>query len=361
MKKIILSVALAAAMVPGYAQTTEKTEYVVVTNANGNRIFTGAIDYDKEAVSFAGDNVIITVKDKAPVTFAKSQVAEINIVDYPVADLFDAVWNADGTAKDLGKFNLAVEKMGRADRVVVNAENPYGIMCPTFDNEYAVKEGATATPATGPDKIDVAKVGTKNAFYRALYSSVMNDFNATIADGFASEMIIKITTDLIEEQNDDKNTNTSCEVKPFSCTQSGGFGFTIRPLKNKRCLAFQINASNKYYYGLSEERPEKDVYYHCIGVYDKAQAKLNFYINGKQMWSVDTKTDANGNVVEGVYLPVSVTNSWLGIGADPGGTSNKYSESSFPGQVVVARMYDQPLTDAEVQRLFQRAEEMKQK
>lgn len=357
MKKIILSVALAAAaMVPGYAQTTEKTEYVVVTNANGNRIFTGAIDYDKEAISFAGDNVIITVKDKAPVTFAKSQVAEINIVDYPVADLFDAVWNADGTAKDLGKFNLAVTAKGRIDRIKIGADNPYGIICPTFDNEYGIQE--VVKPATWSDqtKTRQAKDGTANAYYHASYAAVTDDFAANLGDGYAAELIFKATTDTITPEFD--KYYSSVEIKPFSSTQSGGFGFSVRPVADNRCIAYiSGTGANTYYSAKTMTRTEKDKYYHVITVWNKSDGLFTMFVNGEKAVTVEK---ASGTYCEPKSSSTSRTAPhWIGIGADPTGTGR--SESSFPGQVVVARMYDQPLTDAEVQRLFQRAEEMKQK
>lgn len=354
MKKYILSAALAAVLgMPAFAGTFPPVrEYIVVTNANGNRIFTGEIDYGKESIKFDGDNVIISVKDADPKTFAKAEIGEIQVTDYRVADLFDAVWNADGTVKDFGKFNLTVQFKGREDRVKVDSENPYGVLCPTFANEYAIQEKGTLGGSESTVITDL--VGSRNAYYQASYggAEVKGPFEATIANGFAAETIFRIDSDVINEEND-ATLYTTAEAKPFSCTQSGGFGFSVRPASEKRNLCFMVAYKNtkgaaSYYSCKTGVRPEKGVYYHAISVWNPANKELKLYINGELAATV-----ANAN---GEFYPVSAANKWLGIGSDPYGAN---SESSFPGQVVMSRLYDAPLADDEVQVLFQKAIDMK--
>lgn len=369
MKKYIMFAAMAAvAAVPAFAQddaNTAKPEYLVLTNANGNRVFTGAVEYGKKAITLTSDSIKVQLKGMTtPKRFHKSEVAKISVANAPVADLFDVVWNADGTAKDLGKWNLTVEKKGPKDRIVVNNDNPYGIICPTFKNEYAVQEVVTPAAWTGDQtKTRQAKDGTANAYYKALYKDVREEVYNAINDGFTSEIIFKCTTDTITEAYDSYYTKT--EIKPFSNTQSGGFGFSLRPAAEKRNIAYMIATPSKttpddlatanYYITKSGSRPEKDAYYHVIASWDKAAGTLKMYINGELVSTVENAT-AEYKIPNGSSASTTA-HFYFGIGADT--TTTGRTESSFPGQVVVARIYDSPLAENEVKLLFEQANALK--
>ena len=50
------------------------------------------------------------------------------------------------------------------------------------------------------------------------------------------------------------------------------------------------------------------------------------------------------------FHDTSVDKRWFGIGADPSGTDQ--GEASFYGEVVIARLYDAPMSEAEAAALY---------
>ena len=350
----------AVAAVPAFAQddaNTAKPEYLVLTNANGNRVFTGAVEYGKKAITLTSDSIKVQLKGMTtPKRFHKSEVAKISVANAPVADLFDVVWNADGTAKDLGKYNLSVVASGDVSKIKVDSENPYGIVSPVFTNEYGAPDAADYT----------------NGYYKASYASVAAEMNATITNGFTAETIFYVNVDIPELDDAGKELTAlgDYECKPFSNTQSAGFGFNIckNTAADKRCLDYMISVNYKktadataltkgYIHAKTDYRVEGRKYYHCISVYNPDTKIFDFYVNG-----VKFSYNTAAAMLDGTYcgLAASSAASWLGIGADPAnGSGVKISESGFPGRVVVARMYENPLAEDEVKLLFEQANALK--
>lgn len=353
MNKFILLALGGLAAFPAMAQdaATDKPEYITVTSKSGNRLVSGAVEYGTKGVTFDGTNVVVKVQGLNAVTLSKGDIGKITVTDYPQADLFEAVWSADGSAKDLGKFNLPISKEGVDGGITVNSENPYGIVCPTFDNGYGSKE-------TGKTW------GTLNAYYKASYADVNDEFYAAMNDGYAIELIFKLNSTATDEANDADATTVDLEAKPFSNTQTGGFGFVIRKGGKKRSLNYMSgylkdDSANDYHYANTGVRPLNGEYYHLVAVHDKKGGELTIYLNGE----LYDKVQGTGQDIN----PVGDTFRWMGIGADPAGmvtVSGKKvgaTEAAFPGQVVVARMYDAALTPADVKAVFEHMASLKKK
>lgn len=352
MKKYMMFAALAAvAIVPALAEENNNTpEYLTVTNKEGQRILTGAVEYGTQSVTFEGDYVAIKLKGMDMATkISKDEIGKMTVTAYPVADLFDVVWDQSGNAKDLGRFALPVTKEGQTSNITINAENPYGITCPTFTNGYGAK------PATADE------VETLVGYYKASYSGVNADFYQAVNDGHTAELIFRLDSDATNSDNDADPATKDVEAKPFSCTQSGGFGFVIRKGTSQRTMNYMTanptGSAQAYAYASTNCRPLKGDYYHLIAVQDKDSGTFKIYLDGELAGTTE-------DFINGDMKAVTAAYRWIGIGADPGnvkidGTTTYVPESGFPGQVVVARMYDTPLSEEEVMLLFQRAESMK--
>ena len=88
-----------------------------------------------------------------------------------------------------------------------------------------------------------------------------------------------------------------------------------------------------------DESMEEGKYYHAVGVVRPNDA-VSFYVNGELIGTTPFTT---------VRLPGGSSRK-LYVGCDVGGSG--YPEFAFIGEVVVARMYSQALTDEEVKEVY---------
>jgi hypothetical protein len=134
------------------------------------------------------------------------------------------------------------------------------------------------------------------------------------------------------------------ESKPFASHQSGGTGFILSTAANNRNLTFLPNlnssSSSNWVWLNTEVYPEDGKYYHVVGVWDKTENKAMTYINGVLEVSVDLEDKTT-------YVPS--TYKWFCVGGD---ADNNRAGNIWRGDVVIARVYDEPLSTDYVSDLW---------
>lgn len=235
-----------------------------------------------------------------------------------VADLLDIEYMPDGTAEDRSPMkNKVITKPASTlmtyyndihKRYVANLRNPMGTV-------------------------------VTSGYYRINYTKG-GEFINKIADGCTFETIIKLN------EPDDANR----EVKWFSSMQGGGIGF-IMPMHNKsKCLTFlpniSTNGASNWCWTHSNVEPEVGKYYHVVGVYNKEEGKSYIYVNGKLSGQIKTP---------GNYVPVASGAESFVIGGDPG-TNQTDCDASFSGEIVITRIFAEPMTADQVAKLWKKSE-----
>ena len=214
----------------------------------------------------------------------------------PKADLFDIQFNADGTAIDVSGKNHPIVSSEPVPSVAFN--DTYNLNAATF-------------------------TGTGKDYYYFDYSADQ-EFIEEIKGDFTMECLIRID-------------NLSKEQAPFCTTQSSGFGFDIS-WYSSHDFSFLIHDGSRYV-SVTDKSMEEGKYYHAVGVVRPNDA-LSFYVNGELIGTTPFTT---------VRLPGG-SSQRLYVGCDVGGSGNP--EFYFKGEVVVARMYSQALTDKEVKSVY---------
>ena len=214
----------------------------------------------------------------------------------PKADLLDIHFNADGTATDVSGRNHPIVSSQPIPSVAFN--NTYNLNAATF-------------------------TGTGNDYYYYDYSDDQ-EFIDEVSGDFTMECLMRID-------------NLSKEQAPFCSTERSGFGFDISWLSHND-LSFLIH-DGSHYVGVTDESMEEGKYYHAVGVVRPNDA-VSFYVNGELIGTAPFTT---------VKLP-SGSSQRLYVGCDVSGNGN--SEYAFKGEIVVARMYSQALTDKEVKSIY---------
>ena len=171
----------------------------------------------------------------------------------PVADLLDVVFNDDGTATDISASKMTVETFG-SPTIVKSAKYGINILC--MKNETWSKN--------------------PNSYFRVDYEENTN-YVAALADGHTLECLVRPYWD---------GDLADVESKPFSSHQGGGTGFLICKKKDERGNEFTFlpnvteTGASTWRWANSGVVPQKGVYYHVVGVYDKANAVAKIYVNG---------------------------------------------------------------------------------
>ncbi|MBQ8046881.1 MAG: hypothetical protein IJ196_03030 [Prevotella sp.] len=232
----------------------------------------------------------------------------------PEATLLNVVFNLDGTATDVSPMHNTIVSVGRT-----NTQNYYNELydsnVASFSNTWG---GATAS------------------YYRIDYSA-NTDFRNALADGHSLEMLVCPNY---------SGTIANVEAKPFSSHQAGGTGLMVSTVSGERRNEFTFlpnvstTGSSNWIWCTSGVVPKSQVYYHVVGVWDKEQGKARVYVDGQ----LCKETDANGTF----RFPSSGAN-WFCIGGD---AAPNNAELGWAGDIAIARIYDQPLTQAEVEALW---------
>ena len=233
----------------------------------------------------------------------------------PKADLLDLVFNEDGTATDISPMQNSVTSVTGGLAVSRRAE--FGRNGVHFSNPYA---GA----ATGYYRVDYAD---NEAFLNGL------------ADGHTLECVVSA----------DEIRNS--EAKFFSSHAAGGTGLMICNDGGGRggnYLTFLPNVSetgaSTWRWAMSHVKPENGKYYHILAVYNKEEQKARIYINGE----LAGEADAPGN-----FRHANAAARWFGIGCDP--NEKNSGEQAWHGDVIIARVYNTPLTAEDALGLYKAA------
>lgn len=254
-----------------------------------------SITVSQEKGSKADDDIIIPPVDS----------------DAPAADLLDVIFKNDGTAFDNSVTQMDVQYISGAASV-----NYYHDVYERYAAHYSHQLGGEM--AGGFYKIDYTENQT---------------FRNGLADGHTLEVVFRM----------DQEPNGS-EIKPFSSMQSGGTGFLITASNKGTDITFLPNVStngkSSWKWAQSGVVPEVGRYYHVVGVWDKNAGKAMVYVDGVKKGEVA----ATGDLV----FPSSGS-TWFCVGGDPSGNG---AHAGFNGDVVLARVYDDPLTANDVTKLY---------
>jgi len=228
----------------------------------------------------------------------------------PVADLFDIMFNPDGTAQDVSSSGLEIQ--------TIDANS----MCSFYD----ARLGRWVAHFNHAGAISIY-----SGFYRADYG---DEFTTALGESHTLECLI--SSDILSEGG--------TEYKMFSTMQSGGTGFLISktsaatPLQ----LTFLPYVGSNYVWAGSEVNPEPGRYYHLVGIYDKKNELVSVYLDGELVGEYDAVGD---------FKPASAAARWICVGGDSSNTA--VMQNGWKGVVAIARAYSAALTEDQVKALYQ--------
>ena len=216
-------------------------------------------------------------------------------VEVPKADIFDALIK-DGTVTDQSENGLKVDNV----------------------NEAVVSKDESI------DKEVIDLYSDDKAFF-AVYG--FGSEYSKLADGFSFEVMVSL------------NSPTAYQVIGGN-QQAGGFciEFNLEAAEGDGAISFAVNNGEGYVKAIPEKRSEFDRYYHVVGVYDGTNIKL--YINGRKV----DETELGGEI----KFPPEV--QYLAIGADTG--VDEYGEYFLDGKISIFRLYNDPLNDSQIYKLY---------
>ena len=224
----------------------------------------------------------------------------------PNADLLDVVFHNDGSATDISPLQNHVEHLAGSSSMTYLNDGYQGYIA-HFNH----------TPG--------ASIST--GYYKVNYSG-KTQFENGLADGHTLETLFMY----------DDEIKIGTEVKMFSAMESGGTGFLLTSDKGE--ITFLPNVGG-WKWTRSGVVPEKGTYYHVVGVWDKQKGSATIYINGVRKGS----TSASGTF----SFPPNKNCYWFCIGGDASGSG---AGNAWRGDIAIARVYDDPLTEDEVSKLW---------
>lgn len=177
-----------------------------------------------------------------------------------------------------------------------------------------------------------------SGYYRVDYDED-SDFWQKLADGHTLEALVRYDANYSEWDR---------EIKPFSAMEAGGFGFLIAKTNHSQYLTFLPNVSeggkkNNWIWAEGKIKPEFGRFYHLVGVWNKSEGKAYMYIDGELKNTVDAAGD--------LRIPTNTKARWICIGGDAGPSS---AQAAWKGDVAIARIFDSPLTQTQVNELYAR-------
>ncbi|MFA6819102.1 MAG: LamG-like jellyroll fold domain-containing protein [Bacteroidaceae bacterium] len=270
-----------------------------------------------DSVALEQNKTIISLYSKNGTRLYSAAYSEIDSITYvtlPQADLLDVQFNADGTATDISPMANTIQAISGAG-LKTYFNNGYQHYVARFDNTWA---------------------GTPTGYYKIDYSQNQK-FQDLLAQGHSMEAVVMA---------DYGETIPNAEAKFFSSHEGGGTGFLVSTISGNRQNEWTFlpnvttTGSSTWRWATSGIVPQAKVYYHLVGVWNKITEKAEIYINGKLMNSVD----APGNF----KFPTSNC-YWFALGCDP---SANGGAQGWIGDIVVARIYSEALSQNEVAALY---------
>lgn len=232
----------------------------------------------------------------------------------PVADILDVVFDEDGSARDISAAGNTVKYVAGTP-CSLSWNDVYLKYVPSFSHRQAGS-------------------GITSGFYRIEYTDAIM---SALDDGYTMEALIK----------PGKAPNGS-EIKAFSATTSGGMAIMIANTSRGKGLEFIQHNGSAWCFASTDIIPDPDVYYHVVGVWDKAAGKIHCYVNGELKKSVDC------NGIKHMTTSTSRVRAFC-IGGNT--QSNTQLNGAWNGDVAIARIYDDPLTANEIKELYENVKE----
>lgn len=267
--------------------------YAAGSTVQGGGIIGGGQDETTSASAY--DNIVVwnnTDQNFGPLMAAKE-------ITLPAADLFDVIFNEDGTATDISASQFPIEVVGEP-KVEFNEE---------YGQNVFLSEANGTTPVS----------------YLRVHYADNQAFKDALVDGFTMETTFAVNGERLPG-----------DITPFRATESGGFGFDIIPSGQVKFeVHTDIDGSKAYRYATTGAYVKTQTFYHFVGVY--ADGKVHCYINGINAATGDATGEFNFPAVE---------SQWIGIGADCGDTNG----ANFA--IVNARLYNEPMPEAMAKALY---------
>lgn len=266
----------------------------------------------------SGTYDIVFVRDGAE-TIAGS--VALTMHDMPKADMLDVVFLNDGTAADASAMQVPIQTF------------PSNMLTTYYDS----RQGCYAARFSHPLGSNLS-----GGFYKANY---LNNpaFKAELADGHTLETLFMLADD----------HDGAAEIKPFAAHHAAGTGFMIGKTARNKEIIFLPNVNSKgttasnWVYTMSGIVPQKGVYYHVVGVWNKEEGKTSIYVNGELCGT----ESAAGEMI----FPTDDLAWWFGIGGDAKASATT-SQNAWNGDIAIARIYDKPLTADDVAKLWNATE-----
>ena len=225
-------------------------------------------------------------------------------VEIPAADLMDIVFNEDGSALDQSAAQNVVEARG-VPTVVASPTLGKNVVCAS-SNAWAYD----------PVNYHIVHVS------EAMKEGIEND-GVTIeamARPYFPDGVLPRTG--------------FCGI--VSSENSGGMGLLVQDSQ----WCFECHTGGSYHCAYSGSEPVGNKWIHIVGVWDGSEVKL--YLDGTLVSSASA-TGSYG-------WPVNVDRQWFGIGCDL--NVGDVGQSSFSGDIAIARIYSKPLNGSQVKKLY---------
>lgn len=235
----------------------------------------------------------------------------ITLTQYAAADLMDFKFHEDGTAEDISPLKSKVNSWTTG--ATMNYYEDYAAWGPTVSR--AINKNLEKA---------------KNAFWECEYTA----FDARIGDGYTIESVFSIPTE-----------HTNAETKAFGATSGGGFALMLGNAKEATnagdkskaqrdgSIEFIQHGNGNWNFAVSHVRAVPGQLYHVFGVWDKETIKC--YVDGELKATVGVTALKHKN---GPH--------YMGVAGNYNGDAN--FNGSWNGTVVVARLYDNPLTAEQI-------------
>ena len=228
----------------------------------------------------------------------------------PKADLLDVVFQPDGTAVDVSASQRVINQIG-TPAVKQSTQLGLPVLC----------NGST-TWASAPENYFTV--------------DVPDEMWASLADGHTFECMVRPYWD--------GGLPTSW-ASILSVQQTGGVGMLFTEGK----WAYEPRIGGSYHTVTWDGTPERSAWVHLVGVWDAAAGQVRLYKNGELASSEDVEGELDRPNAEGT--------PWMGIGCDYTGKAEG-AEHAFQGDIALARIYDDALTDEQAAALWQQAKAM---
>ncbi len=306
--------------------STNQSEWSAqVTNSDSDENWLTQASKDAASITFvAAENKrgksrsadIKFVSTLHPEVFAYAAVSQGYIVQAPKADLLDVEFAADGSAKDVSAMGISVDL------------RPNEFVTTTYLEKYG-RYAAVFTHTHGAMKLT-------GGYYTVPYYDNAQ-FKSKIEDGYTMELLFRRYDDPLKLQ-----------IKPFAATEGGGASICFWADDSNQIVmetgTLTSTGGNSWKTCKTGVTPLKDVYYHVVAVWDKTAGTQKVYIDG------ELKATNNSAAGDFRHMNTNVNKRWFGIGADPG--PDDTGQIAFNGEVVIARIYDDPLNAEQVYALW---------